>query len=210
MDSHPLVELAHMLHRVCSTVVNGESCLLELLRKYGPFYVMCERRLGELIQCLAHGVVSQAPGRWASAPTPPVVFFFMGEGLTWGSPRSSSIVIITFIVGGRVESRTRLPLLCMVQLSFQIVYLLPHGLPIVLFLRHMAPNFLLLRGPAVISSLKHVAACTRMTPAGLGGAYASLLKPSILFVSVALGVGEVTLLLAFGWFELMGACLMRA
>ena len=61
MDSHPLVELVHMLHRVCSTVVNGEGWLLEPSRKYDPFYVMRERRLGELIQCPAHGIVSQAP-----------------------------------------------------------------------------------------------------------------------------------------------------
>ena len=120
------------------------------------------------------------------------------------------IVVIIFIIGGRVKSGTRLHLLCMVQLSFQIVYLSLHGLPIVLFLRHMACNFLLLQGPDVISSLKHVAARARMAPAGLGGVYTSLSKPSILFVSAALGVEEATLLLGFGWFELMGACLMRA
>ena len=138
------------------------------------------------------------------------MFFFVGEGLAWGSPRSSPAVIAIFIIGVRVKSGTRLLLLCMVQLSFQIVYLSLHGLPIVLFRRHMAPDFLMLRGSAAISSLKHVATCTSVALAGLGGAYASLSKPSILFVSVALGVGEVTLLLAFGWFELMGACLMRA
>ena len=86
MDSHPLVELAHMLYWVYSTVVNGEGWLLESSREYGPFYVVRERQLGELIQCLVHGVVSQAPRRWASAPMPPVVFFFIGEGLAWWSP----------------------------------------------------------------------------------------------------------------------------
>ena len=117
MDSHPLVELAHMLHRICFTVVNGEGWLLEPLRKYDPFYVMRKRRLGELIQCPAHGIISQAPRRWASAPTPLVVLFFMRKSFTWGSPRFLSIVIVTFIVGGHVRPRTRLPLLCIVQLS---------------------------------------------------------------------------------------------
>ena len=98
----------------------------------------------------------------------------------------------------------------MVRLSFQIIYLSLHELPIILFLRHMASNFLLLRGPIVISSLKHVATRTRVALASLGGVYTSLSKPSILFVSAALGVEEATLLLGFGWFELMGACLMRA
>ena len=98
----------------------------------------------------------------------------------------------------------------MVQLPFQIIYLSLHGLSIILFLRHMAPNFLLLPGPAIILSLKHVAVRARVAPAGLGDVYASLSKPSILLVLVALGVGGVTLLLGFGWFELMGACLMKA
>ena len=82
MDSYPLVELAHMLHKVCFTVVNGEGWLLELSRKYDLFYVMHERRLGELIQCPAHGIVSQAPRRWAFTLTPPVVLFFVRKGLT--------------------------------------------------------------------------------------------------------------------------------
>ena len=86
MDSHPLVELAYMLHAVCFTVVKGGGWLLEPPRTYGPFYVMCKRRLGELIQRPAHGIVSQALKSWAFVPTPPVVLFFMGEGLTWGSP----------------------------------------------------------------------------------------------------------------------------
>ena len=210
MDSHPLVELAHMLHRVCSTVVNGEGWLLESSRKCGSFYVMRERRLGELIQCPAHGIVSQAPRRWASVPTPPVVLFFVRKCLTWGSPQSSSIVIVTFIVGGHVKPRTKLPLLCMVQLPLQIVYFSLHGSLIILFLRHMAPNFFWLRGLVVILFLKHVTARARVALAGLSGVYTSLSKPSILFISITFGVRKVTLLLGFSWFGLMGACLMRA
>ena len=107
MDSHPLVELAHMLHRVCFTVVNGEGWLLEPSRKCSPFYVVHERGLRELIQCPAHDIVSQAPRRWAFAPTPPVVLFFMRKCLTWGSPRSLSIVIVTFIIEGYIKPRMR-------------------------------------------------------------------------------------------------------
>ena len=136
-----------MLHRVYFTIVNGEGWLLEPSRKCSPFYMVRERRLGELVQCPAHAIVSQAPRRWAFAPTPLVVLFFMRKCLTWGSPRSLSIVIVTFIVGGYVRPRTRSPLLCMVQLSLQIIYLSLHGPLIVLFLRYMAPNFFWLRGP---------------------------------------------------------------
>ena len=120
------------------------------------------------------------------------------------------IVIVTFIVGEHVKPRTRLPLLCMVQLSLQIIYFSLHGPLIVLFLRHMAPNFFWLGGPVVILSLKHVTARARVTLAGLGSVYASLSKPSILFISILFGVRKVTLLWGFGWFGLMGACLMRA
>ena len=162
------------------------------------------------MQYPAHGIVSQAPRRWASAPMPPVMFFFVGKGLTWGSPQSLSIVVITFIVGGRVKPGTRLPLMCMVQLSFQVVYFSLHVPLIILFLRHMAPNFFLLRGLVVILSLKHVVARARMALAGLSGVYASLSKSSIIFILITFGVREVTLLLGFGWFKLMVACLMKA
>ena len=88
--------------------------------------------------------------------------------------------------------------------------LLMASFPKPLFLRHMAPNFFWLRGPVVISSLKHVATRTRVALAGLSGVYASLSKPSILFISITFRVKEVTLLLGFSWFELMGARLIRA
>ena len=34
MHSHPLIEVANMLHRVCSTIVHGECGLSEPLRKF--------------------------------------------------------------------------------------------------------------------------------------------------------------------------------
>ena len=134
----------------------------------------------------------------------------MGESLTWGSPRSLPIVIVTFIIGGYVRPRMRSPSLCIAQLSLQIVYLSLHGLLIVLFLGYMTPNFFWLHGPVVILSLEHVTAHMRIAFASLSGVYTSLSKPSILFISITFGVRKVTLLLGFSWFELMGAYLMRA
>ena len=58
MDSHPLVKLAHVLHGVYFVVIKGEGRLLELSRKRSPFYAAREGGFGELVQCLAHGVVS--------------------------------------------------------------------------------------------------------------------------------------------------------
>jgi len=42
MDSHSLVKLAYMLYGVRSTIVHGESRLMESLRELSPFYLACE------------------------------------------------------------------------------------------------------------------------------------------------------------------------
>ena len=85
VDSHPLVELAHMFYRIRSTIVNGECGLMELSRKFCLLYLACERRFGDLIQCLAHSVISQAFTRRALVSSPVVVFFIVGERLAWWS-----------------------------------------------------------------------------------------------------------------------------
>ena len=79
--------------------------------------------------------------------------------------------------------------MCKAQLSLQVVYLLLHGL-------------------FVILSLGYVTAHTRMASAGLCDVYTPLLKPSVLFVPAMLRVWEITLLLGSGWLRLMGACPM--
>ena len=79
----------------------------------------------------------------------------------------------------------------MAQLSLQVVYLLLHGLLIIL-------------------ALGYVTAHTRVASASLSGVHTSLSKPSILFISITLRVGKVTLLLGSSRFRLMGACSMRA
>ena len=114
----------------------------------------------------------------------------MRESLAWRGSRSLPIVIIAFIIGGQVRVRIRSPSLCMAQFSLEVIYLSLHGL-------------------FVILSLGYVTAHTRMASASLSGVYTSLLKPSILFISITLEVGKVTLLLGSSWLRLMGACLMR-
>ena len=99
------------------------------------------------------------------------------------------IVIIIFIIVRHVKARMRLPLLCMAQLSLQVVYLSLHGLFIIL-------------------PLGYVTAHTRMASASLSGVYAPLPKPSILFVLAMLRVWKVTLLLGSSWLGPMGTCSM--
>ena len=74
----------------------------------------------------------------------------------------------------------------------------------------MALNLFWLRDPVVVLPLEHMVAHTRMAFVGLSGVHTSLPEPSILFILSTLEVGEITLLLGFGWFRMMGACLIRA
>ena len=180
-----------MLHGVCIAIIKGEGWLLESPRERSPFYAACERWFRELIQCPTYGIVSQAPRRWASTFAPLVMLFFMREGLAWRGSRSLPIVIIAFIVEGQVTVRKRSPSLCMAQFSLQVVYLSLHGL-------------------FVILPLGYVIAYTKMASTSLSGVYTPLSKPSILFVSITLRVGKVTLLLGSSRFRLIGACSMRA
>ena len=85
MDGHPLIELAHMFYRVYSTIVNGESRLMESPRKFRPLYLAPERQFGDLIQRLGHGVISQAFTRWALVSTFLMVLFVVGETFAWWS-----------------------------------------------------------------------------------------------------------------------------
>ena len=86
MDNHSLIEVAHMLHRVRSTIVDGEHWLMELPRKYCPFNFVCEGQLGNLVQCFAYNVISQAFARWALVSTFVMVCFIVGERLArWSS-----------------------------------------------------------------------------------------------------------------------------
>ena len=135
--------------------------------------------------------MSQALRKWASVFAPLVMPFFMREGLALRGSRSLPIVIIAFIIRGQVRDKMRSPSLCMAQFSLQVVYLSMHGL-------------------FVILSLGYVAAHTRIAFTSLSGIYTSLSKPSILFISIMLRVGKVTLLLGSSWFRLMGACSMKA
>ena len=77
MDNHSLIEMAHMVYRVHSTIVDGECWLMELPRKYCPFNLAREGRFGNLVQCFAYSVISQASTSQALVSTFVVVFLFI-------------------------------------------------------------------------------------------------------------------------------------
>ena len=82
MDSHSLIEMAHMLHRVRSTIVDGECWLMEPSRKCCPFNLTHEGRFGNLVHCFAYSVISQAFARRAFVFMLVTVLFFVGKRLT--------------------------------------------------------------------------------------------------------------------------------
>ena len=85
MGGHSLIEVAHMLYGVCLAIIHGKRVLSEPLGEFCSLNSSCERRLGDLIQRLAHSVVSHTFLKGALMPTLVVVLLFVGERLAgWG------------------------------------------------------------------------------------------------------------------------------
>ena len=81
MDSHSLIEVAHMLYGVCLATIHGKRELSELPGEFCSLNSSRERRLGDLIQRLAHSVVSHTFSKGALMPMLVVVLLFVGERL---------------------------------------------------------------------------------------------------------------------------------
>ena len=58
MDSHSLVEMTYVLHRVCLPIIYSESWLMKTTRKSYIFNLACERQFGDLVKGFAHSVLS--------------------------------------------------------------------------------------------------------------------------------------------------------
>ena len=149
-----------MLHKVSSIIVNGKHWLSESTRKFCPFNSTCERRPGNLVQSLAHGIVSQAFARWALAPMLMVVILVARERLTGWSSRSGSIAGIPLITRRNIRVGGSLPSPFMAQLPLQMINLQLHGSGVFL-MRDMTPT-------------------SRMASTSMGGMHTSLLVPSAL------------------------------
>ena len=117
MDSYSLIEVAYMLYRVRSTIVDGECWLMEPSRKSYPFNLACDGWLGNLVQRFAYSFISQAFARRALIPTFVMVFFIVGERLARWSSWPSPITSILFTLKGNFKVEGGSFLQCMVQLS---------------------------------------------------------------------------------------------
>ena len=85
MDGHSLTEVAHMLYGICLAIIHGECGLSEPSGEFCLLNSSCERRPGDLIQRLAHSIISHTFSKGALMPTLAVVLLFIGERLArWG------------------------------------------------------------------------------------------------------------------------------
>ena len=162
MHCHPLVEVAYMFHGVYSTIVHGERGLSEPPRKPPSLNSTHERWSGNLVECSAHHIISQAFGRWILVSALMVVVLNIRERLTGRSSWSVSITTILFIVRRevRIGGSSLSPFVA--QLSLQMINLQLQG-----------SGIFLMRKVAPISGL---------ASASMGGIHINLLVPSSLKV----------------------------
>ena len=82
MDGHSLVKLAYVLYWVRPTIIYDKGWLVEPPRKLSPLYPTRERRLGDAVQGLTHGVICQTLVRWAFVAAFARLLFLIGKGFT--------------------------------------------------------------------------------------------------------------------------------
>ena len=78
VNGHSLVEVASVLHRVCSTIIHGKRWLSKSPRKFSLFNPTCKRWLRNLAQGPAYSIITQIPVRWTFASSP-----IMAVLITW-------------------------------------------------------------------------------------------------------------------------------
>ena len=167
MHSHPLIEVANMLHRVCSTIVHGECGLSEPPRKSPSLNPACERWPENLVECFTHGVVSQAYQGQIFVSAPMIIILIIWERLTRRSPWLVSIAAILFIIGREVRIGWSSFSLLMAQASLQVINFLLYGFGIFL--------------------MGEMATIPRMALASMGSMYTPLLvSPLLKFTEVIL------------------------
>ena len=137
MDSHLLFKLTYMFYRIRSTIIHGERWLMEMPRKFRPFYPPCKRWLRDLAQRLFHNIVPYSFTRKASTFPLVKMLILTRERFAWWSSRPLSVYSIFFIIGRDIRARRVLLLFCPTELLFQIINLSLHGFFITLFMSYM-------------------------------------------------------------------------
>ena len=114
-----------------------------------------------------------------------MVLVFIREGLTWRSYWSLPVIVVLFIIRRYVRIGRSSPSLCTTQFLFQVIYLLLHGLIVVLSLGYM---------------IAHLG----VTFTRLDGIHTPLSIPFILLILFIFSARKITLLLGSYRFYLLG------
>ena len=174
MDSYFLFELTYVFYRIRSAIINGERKLVESSRKFCIFYPPCERWLRNLTQCFFHNVNSHSFARRASAFSPMMALFIIGEGFAWWSSWPLSVNSVLFIIKREIRVGRGSPLLCSMELLLQVINLSLHGF-------------------IIISPVEDVASPSKAASTGIGGMYSAFL---IFFpISFTFEIEEIILLM---------------
>ena len=132
-----MIDVANMLHRICPSIVHGEHRLRKPLRKSPSFDPAHERRLGNLVECFTHSIISQIEQRRLSIPTLMMMILIIREGLTGWCSRPAPIAIILFAPRREIRIGWSSLLSFIAQASFQMINL-PLHVSGILLLRNMA------------------------------------------------------------------------
>ena len=187
MESHLLFELIYVFHKICSAIIHDERRLVELSREFCLFYPSCEGWLRNLTQCLFHNVSSHSFARRAFAFSPVMALFIIGEGFAWWSSWPLFVNSVFFLIRRDIGVGRGSPLLCSMELLFQVINLSLHGF-------------------IIISPMGEVASPSKTASIGMGGMYITFLMFSL--ISITFEIEEIILLMKVRRFCLMRTCLM--
>ena len=138
MDNHLLFELTYVFYKIRLAIINGERRLVESSRKFCLFYLPCEGWLRNLTQCFFHNDNSHSFARRASAFSPVMALFIIGEGFVWWSSWPLSINSVIFIIRREIGVGRGSPLLCLMELLLQVINLSLHDFIIILLVEDVA------------------------------------------------------------------------
>ena len=71
VDSHPLIKVAHVFHRIDYAIVNGKCRLRKMMWMLGSINFLCKMWLWNLMKGIAHCIIPYVPRGWSlSSPSP--------------------------------------------------------------------------------------------------------------------------------------------
>ena len=187
MDGHLLFELTYKFYRIRLAIINGERRLIESSRKSCLFYPPYEGWFTNLTQCLFHNISSHSFARRASAFSSVMALFIIGEGFAWWSSWPLSVNSVLFLIRRDIRAGRGSPLLCSMELLFQVLNLSLHGF-------------------IIISPMGEVASPSKVASTGMGGMYVTFLM--FFPISFTLEIEEIILLMKIRKFHLMWTCWM--